>query len=61
VSIEAYDEYGKKFTRGASGLLAHMYQHETDHLNGILYVDTAVAVYEEKEETDKTEHIHDDE
>ena len=37
----AYDETGKKFTRGASGLLAQIFQHETDHLNGILFIDHA--------------------
>ncbi|KKS15333.1 MAG: Peptide deformylase [Parcubacteria group bacterium GW2011_GWB1_41_6] len=37
--IEAYDENGKKFRRGASGLLAEIIQHEVDHLNGILFID----------------------
>ncbi|MBI3631971.1 MAG: peptide deformylase [Candidatus Vogelbacteria bacterium] len=41
VTISAYDELGKKFIRGASGLLAEIFQHETDHLNGILFIDTA--------------------
>lgn len=41
VTIEALDEHGKKFSRGASGLLAEIFQHETDHLNGILFIDTA--------------------
>jgi len=41
LSVEAYDENGKKFTRGASGLLAQIIQHETDHLNGILFIDKA--------------------
>ena len=41
VTITAYDELGIKFTRGASGLLAEIFQHETDHLNGILFIDTA--------------------
>jgi peptide deformylase len=40
-SIEAYDENGKKFSRGASGLLAQVFQHETDHLDGILFIDKA--------------------
>ncbi|MEK7071322.1 MAG: peptide deformylase, partial [Patescibacteria group bacterium] len=30
-AITAYDENGKKFQRGASGLLAQIFQHETDH------------------------------
>jgi len=41
VTVKAYDENGKKFTRGASGLLAQIIQHETDHLNGILFIDKA--------------------
>ncbi len=44
----AYDENGKKFTRGASGLLAQIFQHETDHLNGILFIDHAKEIREEK-------------
>ncbi|MEI6478678.1 MAG: peptide deformylase, partial [bacterium] len=36
VTITAYDENGKKFTRGSSGLLAQIFQHETDHLDGVL-------------------------
>lgn len=45
--ITAYDENGKKFTRGASGLLAQIFQHETDHLNGILFIDHAKDIKEE--------------
>lgn len=46
--ITAYDENGKKFSRGASGLLAQIFQHETDHLDGILFIDHAKEVKEEK-------------
>lgn len=46
-SIRAYDEAGRAFTRGASGFLAHIFQHEMDHLDGILYTDKATEVYEE--------------
>jgi peptide deformylase len=46
-TIAAYDENGKKFTRGASGLLAQIFQHETDHLDGILFTDHAKDVREE--------------
>lgn len=38
-TIEAYDVEGNKFTYGATGLMAHIFQHETDHLDGILFVD----------------------
>jgi len=39
--VEAYDEHGKKFTKEGVGLLAHIFQHEIDHLEGILFVDKA--------------------
>ncbi|MBI2065805.1 MAG: peptide deformylase [Candidatus Zambryskibacteria bacterium] len=41
VVIRAYDKAGKQFERGASGLLAQIFQHETDHLDGILFIDKA--------------------
>lgn len=46
-TVTAYDENGKKFTRGASGLLAQIFQHETDHLKGILFTDHAKDIKEE--------------
>lgn len=48
VLVEAYDENGKKFRRGASGLLAEIVQHEIDHLNGVLFTDVAIGVKYEK-------------
>ena len=45
--IIAYDEKGRKFTRGASGLLAQIFQHENDHLDGILFIDMAKNIKEE--------------
>lgn len=44
LSVEALNENGKKFSRGASGLLAQIIQHEIDHLNGILFIDKANAL-----------------
>ena len=46
-TVRAYDEKGMRFTRGASGFLAHVFQHEMDHLEGILYSDKATALYDE--------------
>ena len=40
-TIRAYDEHGEKIERGASGLVAQIFQHEVDHLNGVLFIDTA--------------------
>lgn len=50
MTIRAYDEKGVALTRGASGFLAHIFQHEMDHLEGILYTDKATAVYEDADE-----------
>jgi peptide deformylase len=41
VTLEYYDEKGQKQTRGAGGLLAHIFQHECDHLRGELFIDKA--------------------
>ncbi len=46
VTIEAYDENGKKFSRGFSGLLAQIVQHESDHLDGVLFIDKAKNITE---------------
>ena len=40
-TIIAFDESGNKFEERADGLLAHIFQHETDHLDGILFTDKA--------------------
>jgi len=45
-TIHAYNEKGEEFTRGAGGLLAQIFQHEVDHLNGILFIDHAKNVQE---------------
>ena len=41
VTIEAIDQDGVLFEQDASGLLAQIFQHETDHLDGILFLDHA--------------------
>jgi peptide deformylase len=53
VTIEAYDENGIKFSRGFSGLLSTIVQHENDHLDGILFTDKANDIQKiSKEEYD---------
>lgn len=43
-----YNLEGKEQTAEASGLLARVIQHEIDHLNGILFIDKAKNIREEK-------------
>jgi peptide deformylase len=52
-TVRAFDEHGAPFTRGASGFLAHIFQHEMDHLDAILYTDKAKELYDEEPETDE--------
>lgn len=49
-TISAYNEEGKKFTKGSGGLLAHIFQHEIDHLDGTLFIDNARNLEEGKPE-----------
>lgn len=49
-TVEAYDENGTKVVKDGTGLLAHIFQHETDHLEGILFIDKARDMHEAPEE-----------
>ena len=49
-TLRAYDEHGVVYERGGSGLLAQIFQHECDHLDGILFVDKATKIVDKKEE-----------
>lgn len=41
VTIRAHRPDGSRLERGAGGLLAQIFEHEIDHLNGILFIDHA--------------------
>lgn len=41
VSVRAYDRAGKRFVWNGSGLIAQIFEHEMDHLDGILFIDHA--------------------
>ncbi len=45
-TLRARTPDGKRFERGGGGLLAQIFQHETDHLDGILFIDHAVDIVE---------------
>jgi peptide deformylase len=50
VTVQAYDENGKRFTLDADGLLARCIQHENDHLDGVLYIDRGDPDFAKKTE-----------
>lgn len=47
-TVRARTVDGGKFERGAGGILAQVFQHEIDHLDGVLFIDHALDVYEIK-------------
>lgn len=51
-TVKALDEQGKQFIHNGSGLVAQIFQHELDHLEGILFIDKATKLddWKEKEE-----------
>jgi len=44
VSVRGLDEHGRPLKMQAQGLLARVFQHEVDHLEGVLFVDKASDV-----------------
>lgn len=48
-TIRAYDENGNLYERGGGGLLAQIFQHECDHLDGTLFVDRAKTIVNKKD------------
>ena len=42
ITLKAHDRHGKILTIKAKGLLAIVLQHETDHINGILFIDKVI-------------------
>lgn len=53
-TVEAQDEHGRIFTRGGGGILSQAFQHEIDHLDGMLFIDHATDTYT------PTPHAHHD-
>lgn len=54
-TCRAQDVNGEWFERGAGGILAQAYQHEIDHLNGMLFIDHAKDMVT----VNRDEHHHD--
>ncbi len=45
--ITGYDRHGKPFKIKATGWLARVFQHEIDHLDGILFIDHATEIWKQ--------------
>jgi len=55
ITVEGQNQYGADVKIEASGWLARIFQHEIDHLNGVLFVDIATKLYQPDELTDAVE------
>jgi peptide deformylase len=49
-TVRARNVDGSKFERGAGGILAQVFQHEVDHLDGVLFIDHAIDLFEIKKD-----------
>jgi peptide deformylase len=54
-TIRARAVDGSRFERGGGGLVAQIFQHEIDHLNGILFTDHAIEYTEVRKEVPETD------
>lgn len=57
-TVRAYKADGTKFERGGGGILAQVFQHEVDHLDGILFTDHAHMTFESKQEAEAASNTH---
>lgn len=55
VTAKGLDRNGDEIVITGSELLARAFQHEVDHLNGVLFTDLALSVYREEERQKKGE------
>jgi peptide deformylase len=49
VTVKGLDRHGKPFKKKTRGWLARIFQHEIDHLDGILFIDRATEIYRVEE------------
>lgn len=49
-TVRARDAEGRTFERGGGGILAQIFQHETDHLDGMLFIDHATSLVEARKD-----------
>jgi peptide deformylase len=49
ITIKGQNRHGKPMRVKASGWLARIFQHEIDHLNGVLFTDRAIRIWQPAE------------
>ncbi|GAB4450725.1 MAG: peptide deformylase [Anaerolineales bacterium] len=57
IQVRGLNRYGKPLKIKAKGWLARIFQHEIDHLNGVLFTDRAVRVWQPKQEVEQEQEV----
>ena len=57
VLVKGLNRHGKPMKVKAKGWLARIFQHEIDHLNGILFPDLATRVWQPQEEIEEEQEV----
>lgn len=50
IQVKGFNKFGKPIKIKASGWLARIFQHEIDHLDGILFTDRATRIWQPSQE-----------
>lgn len=51
--VKGFNRRGQPIKIKAKGWLARIFQHEVDHLNGVLFIDKATRVWQQKDEVEE--------
>jgi peptide deformylase len=57
VQVKGLNRHGKPMKIKAKGWLARIFQHEIDHLNGILFTERATRVWKPQEEVETDQEV----
>jgi len=57
VHVKGLNRHGKPMKIKAKGWLARIFQHEIDHLNGVLFPDLATRVWQPQQEVEEEQEV----
>lgn len=57
IHVKAMNRHGKPMKIKAQGWLARIFQHEIDHLNGILFTERATRIWQPQQEVDVEQEV----
>ena len=57
LQVKGLNRHGKPMKIKAEGWLARIFQHEINHLNGVMFTDRATRVWKPQEEVDAEQEV----